>query len=156
MYGTDYDTPDGTCIRDYIHVTDLCAAHLLALDYLAHGNDSNAFNLGNGAGFSDIVEKPKPAKAPSTLAVVGRYVLTPEIFNQLRRVQPGAGGEIQLTDAIASLLKEEQVLAYEFSGKRYDCGSKIGYLKATIEYALKHPEVAEEFRRFLGQLDPLK
>lgn len=100
---------------------------------------------------SGIVEKPKPAKAPSTLAVVGRYVLTPEIFNQLQHVQPGAGGEIQLTDAIASLLKEEQVLAYEFSGKRYDCGSKIGYLKATIEYALKHPEVAEEFRRYLKE-----
>jgi len=97
-----------------------------------------------------IVEKPKPENAPSTLGVVGRYILTPGIFAHLERVKPGAGGEIQLTDGIASLLREERVLAYEFSGTRYDCGTKLGYLKATIVLALKHPEVREEFAAHLA------
>ena len=96
-----------------------------------------------------IVEKPKPEEAPSTLAVVGRYVLTPRIFHHLERVGKGAGGEIQLTDGIASLMKEEQVLAYRYSGKRYDCGSKIGYLEATLAMARKHPEVGEQFEALL-------
>lgn len=99
-----------------------------------------------------IVEKPKPEEAPSTLAVVGRYILTPRVFDLLREVQPGAGGEIQLTDAIAALLAEESILAYEFTGTRYDCGSKLGYLKATIDYALKHPEVGGAFRDYLLSL----
>jgi len=98
-----------------------------------------------------IVEKPKPADAPSNLGVVGRYVLTPRIFDHLRRIERGAGGELQLTDAIQSLLKEQQVLAYEYLGTRYDCGSKAGYLKATVEYAMKHPEVAAEFSRYLEE-----
>ena len=99
-----------------------------------------------------IVEKPKPEEAPSTLAVVGRYVLTPRVFELLKEVQPGAGGEIQLTDAISALIKEETVLAYEFDGVRYDCGSKLGYLRATMDYALKHPEVGVEFRDYLTSL----
>ncbi|WP_096366618.1 MULTISPECIES: UTP--glucose-1-phosphate uridylyltransferase GalU [Thiohalobacter] len=98
---------------------------------------------------SNIVEKPSPADAPSNLAVVGRYILTPRIFELLEDTPRGAGGEIQLTDAIAALLQEEQVLAYEFQGTRYDCGSKLGYLKATVEYALKHPELADGFRAYL-------
>lgn len=98
---------------------------------------------------SGIVEKPKPAEAPSTLGVVGRYILTPRVFEHLENVRAGAGGEIQLTDGIASLLHKEQVLAYRFIGTRYDCGSKIGYLKATVEFALRHPEVAEDFREYL-------
>ena len=92
-----------------------------------------------------IVEKPKPAEAPSTLGVVGRYILSPRIFEHLANARPGKGGEIQLTDAIASLLEQEQVLAYQFQGTRYDCGSKIGYLKATIAFAMTHPDVSEEF-----------
>lgn len=96
-----------------------------------------------------IVEKPKPTDAPSTLGVVGRYILTPRIFHFLGQIQRGSGGELQLTDAIAALLKEQQVLAYEFSGIRYDCGSKIGYLEATVEFALKHPQVREEFAAYL-------
>ena len=99
-----------------------------------------------------IVEKPKPENAPSNLGVVGRYVLTPSIFKHLNQLQPGAGGELQLTDAIAALLKEESVLAYRFDGVRYDCGSKQGYLQATVEFALKHPEVADEFRSYLASL----
>lgn len=99
-----------------------------------------------------IVEKPSPDKAPSNLAVVGRYILTPGIFEKLKSTQKGAGGEIQLTDGIAALLEEEQVLAYEFQGKRYDCGSKIGYLEATVEYAMKHDELSKEFRAYLTKL----
>ena len=96
-----------------------------------------------------IVEKPKPEEAPSTLGVVGRYILTPRIFHHIQHLKPGAGGELQLTDAIAALLIEQQVLAYAFDGIRYDCGSKLGYLQATVEYALKHPEVQDDFSRYL-------
>ena len=99
-----------------------------------------------------IVEKPKPAAAPSNLAVVGRYVLAPAIFEHLERIGQGAGGEIQLTDGIAALMREEAVYAYRFSGKRYDCGSKLGYLQATVEYALGHAELGAGFRRYLREL----
>jgi UTP--glucose-1-phosphate uridylyltransferase len=98
---------------------------------------------------TNMVEKPKPDEAPSTLGVVGRYVLSPRIFHFLENLRPGAGREIQLTDAIGRLLREESVMAYEFEGKRYDCGSKLGYLQATVNYALKHPELAEDFSAFL-------
>ncbi len=98
---------------------------------------------------SGVVEKPEPAQAPSNLGVVGRYVLTPGIFDHLRAQKPGAGGEIQLTDAIESLLAHEQVLAYRYRGKRFDCGSKLGYLKAMVEFALRHPEVKDAFEAYL-------
>jgi len=98
-----------------------------------------------------IVEKPKPDVAPSTLAVVGRYVLSPLVFEHLANIRPGAGGEIQLTDGLAKLIEDEPVLAYRFDGSRYDCGSKIGYLQATVELALRHPEVATEFAAFLAR-----
>ncbi|HQT80733.1 MAG: UTP--glucose-1-phosphate uridylyltransferase [Ferrovum sp. 37-45-19] len=98
-----------------------------------------------------IVEKPEPDKAPSTLGVVGRYLLTPEIFDYLRQVQPGSGGEIQLTDGIASLLKDQDVLALPFEGIRYDCGSKLGYLKATIAFGVRHHEVGQQFLKWLKQ-----
>ena len=100
-----------------------------------------------------IVEKPKPAVAPSNLAVVGRYVLAPSIFDHLERLGHGAGGEIQLTDGIASLMREEAVYAHRFAGKRYDCGSKLGYLQATVEYALGHPALGKDFRKYLKTLD---
>ena len=99
-----------------------------------------------------IVEKPEPAAAPSNLAVVGRYILTPRVFHHLERVVPGAGGEIQLTDAIASLLAEEKVLACRFRGTRYDCGSKLGYLQAMVAFGRKHPEVGESFDAYLKEL----
>ena len=101
---------------------------------------------------SAIVEKPKPEDAPSTLAVVGRYILTPRIFHHLENVTPGAGGEIQLTDGIASLLSEEQVLAYRYAGTRYDCGSKLGYLQATVVFGQRHPEVGAAFTDYLKGL----
>lgn len=99
-----------------------------------------------------IVEKPKPKDAPSTLAVVGRYILTPKIFDCLENVKPGKGGEIQLTDGISALMQIEKILAFRFSGKRYDCGSKLGFMKANVELALKHPEIAQEFAQYLKQL----
>ncbi|MFZ9407860.1 MAG: sugar phosphate nucleotidyltransferase, partial [Burkholderiaceae bacterium] len=99
-----------------------------------------------------IVEKPRPEEAPSTLAVVGRYVLSPLVFRHLTEIQPGAGGELQLTDALARLIRDEPVLAYRFDGVRYDCGSKIGYLQATVELGLRHHEVGSEFEGFLKRL----
>ncbi|AOU97638.1 UTP--glucose-1-phosphate uridylyltransferase [Acidihalobacter yilgarnensis] len=96
-----------------------------------------------------IVEKPLREDAPSDVGVVGRYILTPAIFEMLKHTPRGAGGEIQLTDAIASLLKHERVLGCELEGVRYDCGDKLGYLKATIQYALKHPELSKDFRAYL-------
>ncbi len=98
-----------------------------------------------------IVEKPAPEDAPSTLAVVGRYVLTPEIFSLLADARPGRGGEIQLTDAISRLLDREKVLAMRLPGRRYDCGSKLGYLEATVEYGLNHPETGAAFAAYLRQ-----
>lgn len=98
-----------------------------------------------------IIEKPNPEQAPSDLGVVGRYILTPRIFELLEKTARGSGGEIQLTDAIAKLLTEEKVHSLQFQGKRYDCGSKLGYLEATIAYALKHPELADEFKLTLKE-----
>jgi UTP--glucose-1-phosphate uridylyltransferase len=99
-----------------------------------------------------IVEKPKPEVAPSNLAVIGRYILTPAIFDKIKNTGRGAGGEIQLTDAIADLLNDEQVLAFEFEGKRYDCGSKLGFLIATVEHGLLHKELKDDFLAYLKQL----
>lgn len=102
---------------------------------------------------SGMVEKPAPEDAPSNISVVGRYILTSHIFNLLETIPRGAGGEIQLTDAIAELLKKERVLAYEFTGKRYDCGDKLGYLQANVEYALQHDELGEGFAEYLRGLE---
>jgi UTP--glucose-1-phosphate uridylyltransferase len=106
---------------------------------------------GRASPISRIVEKPAPGTTPSTLAVVGRYVLTPRIFHHLRNIPAGAGGEIQLTDGISGLLTEERVIAYAFEGRRYDCGRKLGYLEATVDYGLKHPETGAAFARFLAE-----
>jgi UTP--glucose-1-phosphate uridylyltransferase len=103
---------------------------------------------------SHIVEKPKPDKAPSTLAVVGRYLLSGAIFDDLAKIGKGAGGEIQLTDGIARLMQREPVYSFEFEGKRYDCGSKLGYLQATVEYGLKHPSLGPEFAGYLRNMVP--
>lgn len=99
-----------------------------------------------------IVEKPKPEVAPSNLAVVGRYILTPAIFEKIKNTGRGAGGEIQLTDAIADLMKDEDVLAYEFEGKRYDCGAKLGFLVANVELALLNTELKDNFKAYLKDL----
>ena len=104
---------------------------------------------GDTARIHSIVEKPTPADAPSNLGVIGRYVLTPRIFQMLSEVVPGTGGEIQLTDAISALLTHEPIHAVRLPGRRYDCGSKLGYLQATLEYGLRHPETGDEFSRYL-------
>ncbi|HEX3950963.1 MAG TPA: UTP--glucose-1-phosphate uridylyltransferase GalU [Steroidobacteraceae bacterium] len=103
---------------------------------------------------SHIVEKPKPDKAASTLAVVGRYLLSGAIFEDLAKIGKGAGGEIQLTDGIARLMQREPVYSFEFEGKRYDCGSKLGYLQATVEYGLKHPSLGPRFANYLREMVP--
>ncbi len=108
-------------------------------------------NLKNYKRITNIVEKPNPEEAPSNLAVVGRYILTPRIFDLLTNLPRGAGNEIQLTDGIARLLDHEFVLAHAFEGTRYDCGSKLGYLEATVAYGLKHPETGAAFRELLQQ-----
>jgi UTP--glucose-1-phosphate uridylyltransferase len=117
---------------------------------------SSSYGVVSGKAFDEhltkmdgIVEKPSPKDAPSDLGVVGRYIFTPEIFDHIASLKPGAGGEFQLTDAIQALLKEQLVLAYEYEGMRYDCGNKLGYLKATINFALKHPELKDDFKDYL-------
>jgi len=119
-------------------------------DTKAYGIVSTESQEGKVQRMTGIVEKPEPADAPTTQAVVGRYILTHRIFEHLRKLTPGAGNELQLTDAIASLLKEEAVLAHQYDGVRYDCGSKLGYLKATVEFGLRHPEVADGFAEYLA------
>jgi UTP--glucose-1-phosphate uridylyltransferase len=155
------DLIDGSppALKQMVDLFDHYQTSILGVENVAR-EETGSYGIVMGRAWDDgvhkidgIVEKPKPADAPSTLAVVGRYILTARIFDHLQRIQPGAGGEIQLTDAIASLLQQEQVLAYEFKGVRYDCGSKIGYLQATVELALKHPEVKSAFRTYLRGVD---
>jgi UTP--glucose-1-phosphate uridylyltransferase len=146
------------CLAQMARVYDAKRATVLGVEAVAH-RDTEKYGIvaveGDDAVTSrvqSIVEKPKPADAPSNLAVVGRYVLAPAIFEHLERLGQGAGGEIQLTDGIAALMREEAVYAYRFTGKRYDCGSKLGYLQATVEYALGHPELGAGFRKYLESL----
>ena len=118
----------------------------------SYGIVKTASNTGRIGTIEQIVEKPTPEEAPSDLGVVGRYILTPAIFDKIEHIGKGAGGEIQLTDAIAELMKEERILAYQFKGKRYDCGSKLGYLIATVDHGLQHEELSEAFKDYLKNL----
>jgi UTP--glucose-1-phosphate uridylyltransferase len=136
-----------------VHARQRCS--VLGVEEVEH-SETDKYGIVDTAGskvsvaqINAIVEKPKPASAPSNLAVVGRYVLTPTIFDHLETIGQGAGGEIQLTDGIARLMKDEAVYAYRFKGKRYDCGSKLGYLQATVEYGLRHPQLGAGFRTYL-------
>ncbi len=147
--------PGPGCLAEMIEVHAAHGGSVLAVENVAPA-DTDQYGIVSAEPVGErlarvraIVEKPAPAEAPSTLGVVGRYVLSPDIFKYLERGERGAGGEIQLTDAIAGLLVNGPVLAYEFNGKRYDCGSKLGYLEATVELALQHPELREEFRSYL-------
>ena len=146
------------CIKQMVEVFDRYQASVIGTQTVAI-EESDKYGMVAGPQIEDriarveqIVEKPAPANAPSDQAIVGRYVLTPTIFDLLRTTQRGAGDEIQLTDAIATLREHEQVLAYSFEGRRYDCGSKIGYLQATVDFALQHKELAEDFKKYLKQL----
>ena len=152
------DLIDGGSISCLQQMADLYRQHgcsVLGVEQVA-SEETDKYGIVNATRLDDrlyrlqgIVEKPIPQEAPSNLGVVGRYILTPRIFEILKDTGRGAGGEIQLTDAIARLLTEEKVLAYLFRGKRYDCGDKLGYLKATVEYALRHPTLKDDFRIYL-------
>lgn len=149
------DGGEKSCMQQMIEVFNKSQASVVAVEKIAH-SETKKYGVVDIAGSHDpiaairaIVEKPQPDKAPSNLGVVGRYILTPRIFSLLETTTQGSGGEIQLTDGIAKLLLEESVQALQFKGKRYDCGTKLGYLEATIAYALKHPELAQDFRRCL-------
>ncbi|MDD3517064.1 MAG: UTP--glucose-1-phosphate uridylyltransferase GalU [Chromatiales bacterium] len=155
------DDPNGGAIRQMIDVHEYHRCSVLGVEEVPK-SETNKYGVIDPQLMDDglwevrgIVEKPAPEAAPSNIAVVGRYVLSPRIFDLLETTGRGAGGEIQLTDAIARLLHEERVLAHRFEGKRYDCGSKLGYLQATVEYALKHPELRDDFKSYLKTLKDL-
>lgn len=144
-----------SCLQQMVQVFETSQSSVIAVEPVARSEtkkygvidvDSQQMPI---APIRGIVEKPNPEDAPSNFGVVGRYVLTPRIFSLLENTERGSGGELQLTDAIATLLTEEEVYALQFIGKRYDCGSKLGYLEATLAYALKHPELAHDFKRSL-------
>ena len=146
------------CLQQMAEVHAQYRGSVLGVEEVAHADTDKYGIVDTGgstaavAAINAIVEKPKPAKAPSNLAVVGRYVLTSRIFDHLEKIGAGAGGEIQLTDGIARLMQDEPVYAYRFTGKRYDCGSKLGYLEATVEYGLRHAKLGKDFRAYLQRL----
>jgi len=146
------------CMAQMVELYNQKQTSILGVERV-HPSETGSYGIvktGEASGTSSpielIVEKPKPEDAPSNLAVVGRYILTPAIFKKLETTGRGAGGEIQLTDGIAALMADEQVLAYEFEGKRYDCGSKLGFLIATVEYGLLHPELKYGFLNYIKDL----
>ena len=152
------NTSERSCLNQMVDIYSQHHCSILGIEQVAR-ETVNRYGIIDSSPISDslskvnaIVEKPAIDKAPSNLAVVGRYILTPRIFKLLEKTQRGAGNEIQLTDAIAKLLNEETVLGYEFDGKRFDCGSKSGYLQATVEFALQHPELKQEFESYLYDL----
>ena len=154
-----YNKGGASCIQQMVEVYDEKQASIIGTQTVSI-TDSDKYGMVAGPKLADnlsrvdeIVEKPAPAEAPSDQAVVGRYILTPAIFNKLRTTERGAGNEIQLTDAIAELRKTEEIFAYSFEGRRFDCGSKIGYLEANVEIALQHDELAEDFKRYLKNLN---
>lgn len=152
------NTNERSCLNQMVDIYSQHHCSILGIEQVSR-ETVNRYGIIDSSPISDnlskvnaIVEKPPIDKAPSNLAVVGRYILTPRIFKLLEKTERGAGNEIQLTDAIAKLLKEETVLGYEFDGKRFDCGSKSGYLQATVEFALQHPELKQEFESYLYDL----
>jgi UTP--glucose-1-phosphate uridylyltransferase len=152
------DTDDGapSVMQQMTKVFDQRQSSLLAVQDVPRADTKSYGIVGTKSRISDqletishMVEKPKPEDAPSTLAVVGRYILTPRVFHHLETLEAGTGSEIQLTDGISKLLTEEEVLAFRFQGRRYDCGTKIGYLQATVELGLKHGETGPAFLQYL-------
>lgn len=146
------------CLSNMIKLYEQIQSSVIAAENVAR-EDTNKYGIialaedqSIAGRMRTIVEKPPVEKAPSTLAAVGRYILTPKIFHYLRNQQPGAGGEIQLTDAICALLSEQAVYAYQFKGTRYDCGSKMGYLRATLAYAATDPDIGEDVQKYLKEL----
>lgn len=152
------DNPDGGCLKQMVDTYNEIGGSVIAVeevpeeDVSAYGVVSVDNPSANPARMQHIVEKPRREDAPSNLAVIGRYILQPEILDIIERTGKGSGGEIQLTDAIEEMAQQQEVYAYRFRGTRYDCGSKIGFLKANVEYALNHSELGEEFREYLKGL----
>ena len=147
-----------SCLQQMVDIYSYENCSVIAVEEVPR-DETDKYGIVSCRGFDDdkgmlesIVEKPRPAEAPSNLAVVGRYILSPRIFALLEDTPRGAGGEIQLTDAIASLIGEQKVMAYRYQGRRYDCGSKLGYLQATVEYGLRHPALGADFREYLNGL----
>ena len=148
---------DPSCLEQMAGEFDRHGCSVVAVEEVPQENTSSYGIVAveasdSGQRLTKIVEKPKPEDAPSNLAVVGRYLLAPTIFDKLENIGAGAGGEIQLTDAIAAMLDDADVYAYPFNGDRYDCGSKLGYLQATVAYALAHDEIGDKFRSHLREI----
>jgi UTP--glucose-1-phosphate uridylyltransferase len=148
-------------LRQMVDVFDHYHSSVIGVEEIPR-EESRSYGVVDGKEWEDniiklsgIVEKPAPDVAPSNLGVVGRYVLKPRVFHHIRALKPGAGGEYQLTDAIQALMQDEQVLAYKYHGTRFDCGSKLGYLKATVEFALRHAEVGPGFEEYLRTRSPV-
>lgn len=157
MLGDDIVDAEVPCLRQLIDVYDDCQGTVLGVQEVAKDKVSS-YGIVNPKKVKeniwqavDLIEKPRAEEAPSQLAVLGRYILEPEIFALLEKTEPGRGNEIQLTDAICKLAHEKPVYAYNFSGRRYDIGDKQGYLEATVEYALKRPEIRDKFLNYLAK-----
>lgn len=158
MLGDDIVDAEVPCLRQLIDVYDDCQGTVLGVQEVAKDKVSS-YGIVNPKMVKeniwqavDLIEKPSVEEAPSQLAVLGRYILEPEIFALLEKTEPGRGNEIQLTDAICKLAHEKPVYAYNFSGRRYDIGDKQGYLEATVEYALKRPEIRDKFLNYLAKI----
>jgi len=155
LLSDDVIAPEETLLRDMMRLYEKFGCSILALEEVPM-TEIHKYGVikGNPCGsgvykISDLIEKPAREKAPSNLAIIGRYILTPQIFGALEKLPPGRGGEIQLTDGLKKLLKKEPLYGYIFKGRRYDAGDKLGYLKATISFALKNPEVSKPFIKYL-------
>ena len=155
LLSDDIIEPGAHLLKDMINIYREYESPVLALERVPL-SDVNKYGIVDGIKERDnvyritnLIEKPAPSEAPSDMAIIGRYILTADVFETLEDVRPGKGGEIQLTDALYGLLKKRQIYGYLFSGKRYDAGDKLGYLKATVDLALKNPELAEQFREYI-------
>jgi len=155
LLSDDIIDPDDTLLRDMIHLYKELKSPVLAIekvplsDISRYGVISGKRVKDNVYRINDLVEKPPAENAPSDMAIIGRYILTPDLFEILESLKPGKGGEIQLTDALSGLLKSRAIYGYLFTGKRYDAGDKVGYLKATIDLALKNPNVSKQLKEYI-------
>lgn len=161
LLSDDVIDPEETLLKDMIRLYEKLGCPILALEQVPM-KEIHKYGViqGKASGdglykINDLVEKPEREKAPSNLAIIGRYILTPEIFSILEKLTPGRGGEIQLTDALRRLLKKQTIYGYLFKGNRYDAGDKFGYLKATVNFALKNTEVSEAFTKYLLDIAPM-
>ena len=158
LLSDDIIEPGDHLLRDMIALYEELASPILALERVPL-SEVHKYGVVNGEKLRDnvyringLVEKPSPSHAPSDMAIIGRYILTADIFPVLENVAPGKGGEIQLTDALSGLLKKRPIYGYLFTGKRYDAGDKVGYLKATVDFALKNPQVSVQFKEYLLEI----